>query len=231
MSAPDQEARSEPGTERILAFSDGVFAIAITLLVLNVAIDPKTRRLPEELLNLWPAYLAYGMSFLIIGIIWAQHHAIFSLINRADHIFLLINILFLMWVAFLPFPAHVLGQELGSHNQQAAMSFYAGVFLVGTLPFNLLWRYPASGYRLLRPDADPHLVRVTTRSYTIGPFLYLIDLVLSFVSVPLSVILFALLAVFYAIAPIPAVARTRLMRLLTGTPTRDQSGLLRVRKM
>jgi len=205
-----------PGTERISAFSDGVFAIAITLLVLSIGVPTDTHGLPEELLDAWPKYLSYALSFIVIGIIWAQHHAIFALIKRTDHVFLLINVLFLMWVAFLPFPTQILGQNLGKHNEQAAMSFYAAVFVLGTLPFNLLWRYAAHGRRLLADDAAPHLVRVTSRSYAIGPLLYLIDFALSFVSSRISLAFFILLAVFYAVAPIPAIGGSRVLRPFTG---------------
>jgi uncharacterized membrane protein len=212
----DRSPAGEPGTERIVAFSDGVFAIAITLLILNVGVSATGNRLPEELRNAWPEYLSYALSFLIIGIIWAQHHALFTLIRRTDHILLLINIVFLMWVAFLPFPAHVLGEHLGKAGQQAAMTFYAGTFLVGALPFNLLWRYASYGKRLLGDKVDRRLVRVISRSYAFGPVLYALDLALSFLSAPVSLAFFFLIAVFYAVAPIPAVGRTRLMRPFTG---------------
>src|SRR5579864_5181639 len=203
--ALDDAASDTPGTERILAFSDGVFAIAITLLVLNIGVSPDTRHLPEDLGRIWPEYLSYAMSFMIIGIIWAQHHTIFTLIKGTDHIFLLINIAFLMWIAFLPFPTHVLGEQLGKHGEQAAMSFYSGTFLAGTLVFNALWRYPASGRRLLGSQADPWLVEVISRSYNRGPLLYVIDFALSFLSAPLSLALFLLVALYYAVAPIPSV--------------------------
>jgi uncharacterized membrane protein len=220
----DRAVTGEPGTERIVAFSDGVFAIAITLLILNVGVSAAGGDLPQELRKAWPEYVSYGLSFLIIGIIWAQHHALFTLIRRTDHVFLLINIVFLMWVAFLPFPTHVLGQYLGKGGEQTAMSFYSGTFLMGALAFNLLWRYASWGDRLLGEEVDRRLVRVTSRSYAQGPLLYLVDFALSFVSVPASLTLFFLLAVFYAVAPIPAVGRIRFMRLFTGLEDEDEAG-------
>lgn len=208
VAAPaEHTAAQEPGVERIQAFSDGVFAIAITLLVLNIALAPGANDLPHALVDAWPRYLSYAISFLIIGIIWAQHHTIFSLIRGTDHVFLLINILFLMWLAFLPFPAHVLGEYLGKPGEQAAMSLYAGVFLIGTIPFSLLWYYASWRGRLLKPGIDPRLVRITTRSYNVGPVCYAIDFLLSFVSTPISLALFLLLAVFYAVTPIPRISR------------------------
>jgi len=208
---------------RLEAFSDGVFAIAITLLVLNIAVSPTTRRLPEDLRHIWPQYLAYGMSFMIIGIIWAQHHTLFTIIRKTDHIFLLINIVFLMVIGFLPFPAHVLGDQLGKHNEQAAMSFYAGTFIIVAVAFNALWRYASWNRRLLSERADARLIQVTNRSYLFGPILYIVDFALSFASSVASLIFFLVLAVFYAVTPITVIARTRFLRPFTGLEPPDRN--------
>jgi uncharacterized membrane protein len=215
MTEPEGAA-DEPGTERILAFSDGVFAIAITLLVLNISLPQHYDSLQRALRDLFPEYVSYAASFLILGIIWAQHHAVYDLIRRTDHIFLLINILFLMWVGFLPFPAHVLGQNLGNAGEQTAMIFYAGTFLVGTVPYNLFWSYASRGGRLLRADADPVRVALTTRSYKLGPVLYAVDFGLAFVNATASLLLFFLIAVFYAVSPINQISGSRLLRPVFG---------------
>jgi uncharacterized membrane protein len=97
-------------TSRLETFSDGVFAIAITLLILAIAVPPPGTALGRELLGLWPSYLAYGVSFLVIGAIWINHHALFRHIVRADGMLLLLNLLQLMAIAFLPFPTAVLAQ-------------------------------------------------------------------------------------------------------------------------
>src|SRR5579875_3582714 len=97
------------GAERLLTLSDGVFAIAITLLVLSITVPKVDSGLWAALRHQWPQYLSYVESFLIIGIIWAQHHQMFRHIERVDHTFLLINIVFLMWIASLPFPTELLG--------------------------------------------------------------------------------------------------------------------------
>ncbi len=97
-------------TARIEAFSDGVFAIAITLLVIEIR-PPHVEgggSLTEALAHLWPSYLGYAISFLVIGTIWANHHNRFRLISRSDHQFLFLNVLFLMCVAFIPFPTALL---------------------------------------------------------------------------------------------------------------------------
>jgi hypothetical protein len=157
-------------TSRLESFSDGVFAIAATLLILNV--HAGTRSLGPSLLHSWPSFAAYAVSFVTIAIIWINHHTVFAQIGQVDRPFLFINILFLMFVAFIPFPA---------------------VF------FNALWFYAAAGHRLLRPDADPRIVSGISRSYLPGPFIYLAATLIAFANALASVVLFALIAVFYVI--------------------------------
>jgi uncharacterized membrane protein len=204
-------AESYTGTERILAFSDGVFAIAITLLVLDLVPPRVEHGVVDKLLEAWPNYLSYALSFFIIGILWASHHQMFTQIKRSNHVFLLINIVFLMWVAALPFPTALLAEGLSHYDavgRQAVVAIYTGMFLVGALLFNLEWWYAIYRGRLLGEGADPEAVKRTTRSYYIGPVAYLADLALSFVSIEASLVLFFLLALFYAVVPIPVVYRT-----------------------
>ena len=194
----------EAGVDRLLAFSDGVFAIAITLLVLDLHEPTVAPGLLDALLKEWPAYLSYVLSFLIIGILWVQHHEMFRSIRRTDHLFLLINVLFLMWIAVLPFPTALLAKYLDSPaEQQTATSIYTGAFVIGGLLFNLLWCYAIHGDRLLGEQVDRRAVRKTTRSYVAGPILYLLDFALSYISPTASIALFFLSALFYAIAPLP----------------------------
>lgn len=197
--AADSEA---VGTGRIEAFSDGVFAIAITLLVLDVKVPEVAGGLSAALRREWPAYLSFVMSFVIIGIIWAQHHQMFRHIKRTDHVFLLINVAFLMWIASLPFPTALLSTYLGRGDEQTAMAVYAGWFVVGSLFFQLLWRYATSANRLIGPDVDRRGIARISGSYRLGLPVYLIDFGLAFVSAPASLVLFLLIAVFYAVAPI-----------------------------
>jgi uncharacterized membrane protein len=198
----DGETRGEPGVERIMAFSDGVFAIAITLLVLDLHVPDVARGLGSHLLESWPSLLSYVLSFVIIGVIWAQHHYIFSLIARSNHTFRLLNVLFLLWVSFIPFPTALLSHYLQNpHEQKLAMAVYAGTFLVGTLPFNLLWRYAAHNGRLLAKDVDPAIVQAINTNYLYGPVIYAVDFALAFISAQASLAVFLAIALFYAIAP------------------------------
>jgi uncharacterized membrane protein len=195
--------RGLTGTERVLAFSDGVFAIAITLLILEVRVAEVEHGLWDAILDEWPSFLSYAMSFLIIGVIWAQHHHIFQHITRSDHLFLLINVLFLLWIAFIPFPTGLLAEYLeNADERRTAMALYAGVFVVGALLFNLLWRYAIHLDRLIGDEADRAAIARVTRSYSFGPLLYLVDFALAFVSVTASLIVFLLIALLYAVAPL-----------------------------
>ena len=127
-------------TTRLEAFSDGIFAIAITLLILEV-------RAPEEGVDLWralraqwPSYFGYALSFLIIGIMWANHTHIFRLIQRTDHLLSMLNLLLLMTIAFLPYPTAVLARNIGDPATRApATILYSGSILLTAIPWSLLW--------------------------------------------------------------------------------------------
>ena len=109
-------------TARLETFSDGVFAIAATLLILELKLDGHGS-VTHQLLHLWPSYAAYAISFVTIGIMWINHHTIFRQVARVDRTFLAINVLFLMVIAFIPFPTHVLAAHL-HHDAKAAAFFY-----------------------------------------------------------------------------------------------------------
>jgi uncharacterized membrane protein len=142
-------------TVRTVAFSDGVFAITVTLLVLEIRPPEGGHALLRELLALWPSYLAYAVTFLFIGQVWANHHVMFDHIRAADRVILLLNTLLLMIVAFLPFATSVLAEALRSaDDQRVAVVFYGLAFAVTALMFNAVWRY-ARRHRLVRDSIDP----------------------------------------------------------------------------
>jgi len=190
-------------TGRVEAFSDGVFAIAMTLLVLNVKV-PNTEQ-PGQLGSLlwqqWPSYLAFVISFAFIGIMWVNHHRLFVHIRRIDHMLLVLNGALLLGVTAVPFPTAVLAQYLGKPDEKAATMLYAGTYVVVALFFNVLWRYAASGHRLLGDEVDEAEVNRITRQYAYGPLLYLACFVLAYINVAASLALNVALAIFFALPP------------------------------
>lgn len=198
---------AQPGhlseTARVEAFSDGVFAIAITLLVLEIRVpSPDTtehgRALLVALRGLWPSYLGYTLSFVTIGIMWANHHSIFHYIRRADRYFVLINVMFLMCISFLPFPTALLAEYLPeAAGRTMAVATYSATLVVIALAYNALWWYAAAGDRLLDPGCDRDAVRTISRRYAAGPISYGISLGLAFVNVWASLAVHAVLAALY----------------------------------
>lgn len=194
------QATLEKETGRIEAFSDGVLAIAITLLVLEIRL-PETEEtgLLRALLESWPSYFAYIVSFTTIGVMWLNHHQIFKVIKRIDNVFILLNTLLLMLITFVNFPTVVMADYLGKPDEKVAGVFYAGTFVITAIIFNLLWRYAAAGNRLLDKNSDPEYVKSITDSYSFGPVFYLIAVALALVNVPLSLIWQFALVVFFSL--------------------------------
>ncbi len=155
-SAGTADARSvHRDTVRLVAFSDAVFAITVTLLILEIRPPAGEGSLLHGLVELWPSYLAYAVTFLFIGQVWANHHVMFDHIRAADRVVLLLNTLLLMVVAFLPFATSVLAESLrDGHDERTAVVFYAIAFAVTALTFNAVWQY-ARRQRLLSEALDP----------------------------------------------------------------------------
>lgn len=148
----------ERGTSRLEAFSDGVMAVAITLLVLDLHVPDVKAGLFEALLRQWLIYLGYVTSFLVIGILWLHHHHIFKYIKRTDHVLLFLNMLLLMGVALIPFVTALLTRYLNQQEEKTAALMYSGTFLLTTILFNVLWGYAgwpaASASPRDRPTGD-----------------------------------------------------------------------------
>ncbi len=187
-------------TGRAEAFSDGVFAIAITLLILVFGIEEAPHGdLGNELLDIWPSYIAYAASFVTIGIIWINHHTIFRLLDRADRVLLLLNVLLLMVVAFIPYPTRIVAAFAESEaDRRDAALLYGTTMTVMAILFLALWLYGSR--RLLRADADRREVTGITRSYLPGAPTYALGTLLAFASPTASLVLFAALALFYALS-------------------------------
>jgi uncharacterized membrane protein len=166
----DDEA-AEEGIARILALSDGVFAIAITLLILEIAVPATTSDagLPKELLGLWPRYLAYVLSFVVIARFWTAHRLAFRLIARDDAVLVWLNLLLLMFVAFLPFPTAVVGAHAGS---PAAAVLYAASVCLTSAASAAYWWYASGRGGLLRPDVGRAQIRAMRARGLSGPVVF-----------------------------------------------------------
>jgi uncharacterized membrane protein len=184
-----REGETGRDRDRIVNLSDGVFAIAITLLVLDIQVPdiPEkvvSSQLPEALLSLWPKYLGYFLSFVGISAFWLIHHSIFRPIRAYDRSLLYLNFLFLMVVAFVPFPTSLLG-EYGDH--QLPVAIYAATLAVGRLLLTAIHWYSTRNDRLLDEPHDPATVRFfLIRGLTI-PAIFLLSIGISFLSVGVAI--------------------------------------------
>jgi TMEM175 potassium channel family protein len=185
-------------TARLETFSDGVFAIAATLLILEIRLSGHGT-LRHQLLDLWPSYFAYAVSFLTIGVMWINHHEVFRHIHRVNRTFLVISVIFLMVIAFIPFPTHVLAEHLNDDEAQTAAVFYGLTNIAMAVMFTLLWFYAIRGDRLVGPDPDRRAVSGISRSFRPGIPLYVLATLSALVSSWLAVALFGGLALFYVV--------------------------------
>jgi uncharacterized membrane protein len=184
-------------TARLETFADGVFAIAATLLIIDVTADGAGGTLGAALRHAWPQYGAYAVSFLTIGIMWVNHHACLELIERSDRRFLFVNIALLACIAFVPFPTRLVAEHLRDDGLRAAALTYGLTLTTTALCFLSFWFYAAIGRRLIAADADERMVRGISRSYLPGPLIYGGATLVALVSPITAVVLFAVIALFY----------------------------------
>ena len=194
---------------RVEAFSDGVFAVAITLLIFNIQVDkPTPGELFNALLAAWPKYAAYVASFLTIGVMLMNHHGLFTRIARLNRPLLFLNLLLLMAIVFLPFPTAQLGANiLVPQDAPTAASFYAASAVLIAVFFSAFWAYLFTHPDLLSPDVDREAAIRAWPRFSIGLIAYLICVPLGQVS-PIGVIVVcAATAVYYAFERLPDIAR------------------------
>jgi uncharacterized membrane protein len=186
-------------TSRVEAFSDGVFAIAITLLILEVRLPSniETGKLAPALLKLWPSYLAFLTSFGTIGIMWMNHHRLFNLVNGCDDGLIALNTLLLLGVTWIPFPTAQLAQHLLGPDQYVSAALYSGSFVIIAIMYNVLWRYAVK----MKLVVDHLNVSSISRQYFFGPILYLIALLIGFKNATACLIFSLLLVIYFALPP------------------------------
>jgi uncharacterized membrane protein len=187
---------------RLEAFSDGVFAIAITLLVLDLAVPPRDDTpeggLAAALGREWPAYFAYLVSFLVIGIIWVNHHTVFDKVRQVDRPVLFANLGLLLVVSAIPFPTRLLAEYLtaGADSHMAAAVYSATMLAMG-LAYSGLWLVITRDARLLHEHVDPVASRAALRRFGLGNVFYLATVGLAFVNAIATLAVHAALALYY----------------------------------
>lgn len=196
---------------RMEAFSDGVFAIVITLLILDIKVPVGEHgHLGRALGQQWPQYVAYLSSFLIVGIIWLNHHATVNLLARGDHRIQVLNLLLLLTVSVVPWPTALLAEytrDGTAGDQRIAVLIYGLTFTVMSFTFNALWRYLLRHKELQKPHVSPASLEVRNRRYNLGLAAYPIVTAIGLLSVPVFLGLMLVLAVVYLL-PTPDVEVT-----------------------
>jgi TMEM175 potassium channel family protein len=194
---------------RVEAFSDGVFAVAATLLIFNIQIDKTAPGgLLAALLAAWPKYAAYVASFLTIGVMWINHHGLFERIARLNRTLMFLNLLLLMAIVFLPFPTAVLGSTiLIPHDASTAASFYALNAVVISIFFSAVWTYALTHPDLLAPDVDRHAAMRSWPRFSAGVVAYLVCVPIGQFSPIAVVVICAAVAVYYMFERLPDIAR------------------------
>ena len=168
--------------ERLVFFSDAVIAIAITLLVVELGIPEATEDVGSALLDRWPQILSFVLSFLVIGIFWMAHHRTFRYVARIDQRLIWINLVFLMCVAFLPFPTAVLGNH---DSSRASLVFYACAVGLTGMALAVLWQYVLRA-GLLNDLATPRIVHYVTRRSLVTPLCFFGSIPLVFLNTRLA---------------------------------------------
>jgi uncharacterized membrane protein len=189
-------------TGRIEALTDGVFAVVMTLLVLDLKVPviagaDAALALPGKLLELWPRLLTFILSFVIAGVYWVGHHNQYQFIRRSDRVLLWINILFMLCVAFIPFSTALLGEY---PQLPIAVTIYGlNLIVIGAVLYAHWW-YATADHRLVDHDIDPHVVRVAKQRILIAPVAYTVAILLSVFGTALSLAIYLVVPVMY-IAP------------------------------
>ncbi|HET7226614.1 MAG TPA: TMEM175 family protein [Candidatus Eisenbacteria bacterium] len=213
MSPHDTEPLAAPmSTARVEAFSDGVFAIAATLLVLELRMPELPAEavargaLAAEVVHEWPKLVSYVISFSIVGFFWVGHHLMFHYVRRTDRNFLFLNNVFLMLVAFMPYPSDLLGRYGGT---RLAVTLYGGTLVAIGLVYVGLWRYATGRHRLVDSELSPRLIRRVSAIILAAPIVNALAVGVGLIQPRASLVLFLLVPLSY-IVPGPV---NRMMRM------------------
>jgi len=187
-------------TNRLEAFSDGVFAVAITLLILEINV-PGGENLWHDLKEEWPSFASFLVSFWVIGIIWVNHHGLIDHLKRTDRPVLYLNLLVLMTVVFIPFSTALMADHLKSGaDEEVAALVYALAFLAMGLAFNVFWTYIVKHRRELGVELTDGEVRRMSVGFTIGSPLYAIAVIMAFISPEVVLVIVGAVAAYYMVS-------------------------------
>jgi uncharacterized membrane protein len=187
-------------TGRLESFSDGVLAVAITLLSLDLAVSgPGHGTLAHQLTQRWPSFASYVVSFLVIGIIWINHHSLFSNLEKIDRVALFLNLLLLLFVVAIPFATATMAEyvRVGGSDSHLAAAIYAFVSLGMGLAFAMMFLWSSSRGHF-RVPLDARTRRNAFVRFSIGNLAYLVAIGLAFVSAWLTLVIVALVALYYS---------------------------------
>jgi uncharacterized membrane protein len=207
---------------RLEAFSDGVFAVAITLLALDLTVEgPGHGPLVDQLYDKWPAFLAYLISFFMIGIIWVNHHALVRSITKVDRLLLFLNLVLLLFVVLIPFTTSTEAAYFPHNNNDArlAMVLYAGAFLGMSVGFGAIFEWTLHGERVYQPVPRERHWAARAR-FVGGGLIYVVAVIVAAFNAVASFVLVALVAVYYIVENTPASPGPQ-------SPGDDASALLR----
>ena len=191
---------------RLEAFSDGVFAVAITLLALNLTVEgPGHGHLIDQLHGRWPAFLAYLISFFMIGIVWVNHHALVRTITSVDRTLLFLNLVLLLFVVLIPFATATVADYLTKNTWDAnvAMALYGGVFLGMSIGFGAIFEWTLHGRRVYQP-VPPERHWAARARFVGGGLVYVVAIIVALFSAIASFVIIALVAVYYIVERTPA---------------------------
>ena len=191
-------------TERLEAFSDGVLAIAITLLVIEIHVpNSKQGDLLDALLDQWPSYAAFFISFVVIGIMWVSHHSMFERISTVDRRLLFLNLMLLLGIAFLPFPTALLATYVqdGGHNASISAAIYSGTMCVIGIFFYFMWVHLERRPHLLVEGITVEQIRRAEQKSLVGPIVYGLSIGVAFISAWACFVIYGLIAIYFARGP------------------------------
>ena len=191
------------GKARLEAFSDGVFAIAITLLVLTIRTPNDFQHLGRSLTDQWPGYAAYLVSFAVIGIMWLNHHTVFGHFERVDRNLVYLNLALLATIVFVPYPTGIFGEALQrGEGEHVAAVFYSLEMTLNAIAWTALWLYGSAHRRLLGPAFPEDQRRTASVLFTIGAAFYAGTIVVGLLNAYACLALHGALAVYYALDPL-----------------------------